>query len=941
MRAAKGGAAAREVRRVTMNEGERVFPATEPRQTKASISQQHISERGGGSNDPGKGHSYAQLNNMRSNENTEIGSAEEDSSFDQVKHIRTFIRQRRRDARRAFRKEQYEEAVKLYSEAIKASAAATITVDPDSVINSSLRQKEGAGHHHQQQQQQQFNKKMPKKQRGETTVPSLPLSLPGVGRNSNGAQEVVTETNGTRPTESILCTPEEHSRLLLGRASGWICVGEYRNAVQDADAAVQLSPRSPRAYAKRGQALLKLQAYKEASDTFLKGLEHGPTNQDLTRGFDEAIRGLRSHYHQYYPAFGHGGITQYEERFYEPNLSYARPPRKNKKEEHVDPTLGKDDPKIMELLRSVGALLEIEDIFHDEEQWWQRHSKWEFNREKVYKDVVSYLETHRFALYGLFAHYCEKISKGNDIEMMKYQVMRLKGGNGNGGSSGGSAGAGSSTGVSSSSSSSNSGAGSSTAAVKGENVNNNSVSSNNVNSNNCNSNSNSGSSCTGSSVKGKRFGVAANGRVLGGWSHVTTKSGTQHTPHFHPIHSQRNLSHEQFMQMMVDTRIVTEKFNHKSIEHIWRQLHRGARPGAPSAEWSILFPKFLEGLIRVTMARYRPTVVKATDPEGTTNTAGRGAKANAGASARHRGGAPRRRGGERGARPPDISERMTYAFQQHLLSHPKADTAKGAEMMSGLMRGKGTRKPYQHPSAELGAETSHQGRFSSASSTHRRTTKGSRILPKPPAGGGKGTSLKGRKGGPRSTGIKLKTGLMNAQGGAWGFSSPPVMKVLDRFRPRLHKVFVYFGYTHCNNGLMDPREFIYMLRELNVLDKRNLSARVAVQIMVAVIGFIGVVERKAPSSSFSSSSSSTSSSSSSRRAKDTSSHAPTVGEMNERITHAGDLLTFDKFVDTIARCYEVKTYDGIVPLDRRLQSCFAGDLFQKVRHRTSVASLWM
>ena len=130
--------------------------------------------------------------------------------------------------------------------------------------------------------------------------------------------------------------------------------------------------------------------------------------------------------------------------------------------------------------------------------------------------------------------------------------------------------------------------------------------------------------------------------------------------------------------------------------------------------------------------------------------------------------------------------------------------------------------------------------------------------------------------------------------------------------------------------MMDIREFLFMLRELGIIDRRNLTMQAAVRIVIAAMANLGTIEK---------------------RVDDGDGHATTdnadgpggqdTGRTDSSLVHQGDLLSFANFVVALGRCYEAKTYDGIVPLGKRLASCFVGDLFQKVRSRTDIAALWL
>ena len=101
--------------------------------------------------------------------------------------------------------------------------------------------------------------------------------------------------------------------------------------------------------------------------------------------------------HQYYPAFAHGGVKQYEESFFEGDKTFALPP-KSFATKIIDPSLGINDNEIFKSLKESGALFDIDDVLDVEERWWTKFSTWEFDRNKLYRDIVTYLETNRLSL---------------------------------------------------------------------------------------------------------------------------------------------------------------------------------------------------------------------------------------------------------------------------------------------------------------------------------------------------------------------------------------------------------------------------------------------------------------------------------------------------------------------------------------------------------------
>jgi len=143
-----------------------------------------------------------------------------------------------------------------------------------------------------------------------------------------------------------VCHPQVS--LLLHRASAWAKLGNYAQAVEDSDMALSLQPFAPRALIKKGEALLQLKQYADASHAFMVALERNPhdevrcmlvgkqrlcrqhrcgapsftmrsvthpschaTTQVMRRGFYDSLRGLRLGWHQYCPSFSHTASGPY------------------------------------------------------------------------------------------------------------------------------------------------------------------------------------------------------------------------------------------------------------------------------------------------------------------------------------------------------------------------------------------------------------------------------------------------------------------------------------------------------------------------------------------------------------------------------------------------------------------------------------------------------
>ena len=124
-----------------------------------------------------------------------------------------------------------------------------------------------------------------------------------------------------------------------------------------------------------------------------------------------------------------------------------------------------------------------------------------------------------------------------------------------------------------------------------------------------------------------------------------------------------------------------------------------------------------------------------------------------------------------------------------------------------------------------------------------------------------------------------------------------VARVLERHRPQLHKVFAHFAASDPHREAMDIREFLYMMQGLALVDYHNLDLREAAKVYVAVTSFVG--------------------------------------------DPAADKMDFDDFNEAVAWCCEVKTYDGIVPLEQRLDNFLVNEFFQKLRAKTNLAAAWL
>eukprot|EP00948_MAST-09A_sp_MAST-9A-sp1_P002684 g2684.t1 len=527
---------------------------------------------------------------------------------------------------------------------------------------------------------------------------------------------------------------EEISRILIGRSSAWTQVGNFHRAIEDADNALLVSPRSPRAYAKKGNALIRLQAYKEASQAFLVGLECDPTNQELQKGFQDSLQGLRTQCHQYFPAYSHGGIGQFEQSFHTTHssaLTYAT--HKHVKKERLQPVrnellklaeegqkkgspdekgvANKEDTEKLQLVHNVlignGAILQVDDLIAREKEWWKKNTTWPFEDRDQMKKLYNTLSTHRWVLFALFCTFCEKVVKNISIE-------------------------------------------------------------------------------------NKLFATFAGPE-------------DSNKPRRKKLFHMKQMEFLQFKQCAVSLKLFTKNFSDTHITSVWKIITKDMNDNSVPGVGGVLIQ-------------------------------------------------------HSGPKPPDICERLLYAFDEHIKSRNDVDSAMGLAYSTGYssINRKSVVNPGKKPTKPI---------KSSATGVLKRNRPGKRLI------------------------------TTRSQNVADDFNSPMVRAVLDKYRQRLQKIFTYFAVEKYSEGLMGTFELFYFINNIGILNKQNLKMETAIQTYVVVTGFLGFPYQ--------------------------------------------DGLEFDKFVAFIARCLEVKTYDGMVSLDQRLNAAFAADLFQQVKTKTKIASLWL
>ena len=101
---------------------------------------------------------------------------------------------------------------------------------------------------------------------------------------------------------------------------------------------------------------------------------------------------------------------------------------------------------------------------------------------------------------------------------------------------------------------------------------------------------------------------------------------------------------------------------------------------------------------------------------------------------------------------------------------------------------------------------------------------------------------------------------------------------------------------------MTMREFVYMMVTLRQCDEQVLTEEIVARIYIAVVNFSGI-------------------------------EADDDG--------GASTMSFDRFVEAVCRCAQIKTSDGIVSLEQRLAAFFTNWLFRQARERTAIAHLWL
>lgn len=92
--------------------------------------------------------------------------------------------------------------------------------------------------------------------------------------------------------ESLKCS------LLSNRSAAYIELGKYKEALEDGQKAVELSPKWAKAHYRVGMAYFKMGLYTDAATAFYAGCELAPTNKELSNMFKQALETGKRAYQQ-------------------------------------------------------------------------------------------------------------------------------------------------------------------------------------------------------------------------------------------------------------------------------------------------------------------------------------------------------------------------------------------------------------------------------------------------------------------------------------------------------------------------------------------------------------------------------------------------------------------------------------------------------------------
>jgi len=97
-----------------------------------------------------------------------------------------------------------------------------------------------------------------------------------------------------RYTEAIKRNPSDHG-LYTNRAQSYIKLMALPEALKDCEESIKLKPDFVKGYLKKGQVHYMMKEYQKALKTYEEGLEHDPSNTEITEAVTKTVQAINSH----------------------------------------------------------------------------------------------------------------------------------------------------------------------------------------------------------------------------------------------------------------------------------------------------------------------------------------------------------------------------------------------------------------------------------------------------------------------------------------------------------------------------------------------------------------------------------------------------------------------------------------------------------------------
>jgi stress-induced-phosphoprotein 1 len=89
-------------------------------------------------------------------------------------------------------------------------------------------------------------------------------------------------------SEALRRNPKDH-KIYSNRAACYMKLGAFMEALKDADTCIEIDPTFPKGYTRKGGVQYFMKEYDKAMETYQKGLEHDPDNDELKDGIKRCI----------------------------------------------------------------------------------------------------------------------------------------------------------------------------------------------------------------------------------------------------------------------------------------------------------------------------------------------------------------------------------------------------------------------------------------------------------------------------------------------------------------------------------------------------------------------------------------------------------------------------------------------------------------------------